>query len=160
MMVEVMKSCDVNVFGRGIIENVCDFAMTHATLVSQKTRHKRLTDEAAGRRVLDCIGDGAVQEEIVAGGARAAFTLDDAARRRGYRDAAPQNKGTHAQAMVESRPPSCRGDEIGKHSGLKRLSARPETIGAEPFKFGETPDARIEATPSQASRHPRGRCRD
>ncbi|WP_392842388.1 hypothetical protein [Burkholderia ambifaria] len=57
-----------------------------------------------------------------------------------------------SEAMVESRPPFCRGDEIGKHSGLKRLSARPETVGAEPFKFGETPDARIEATPSQASR--------
>jgi hypothetical protein len=41
--------------------------------------------------------------------------------------------------MVESRPP-CRGDEIGKHSGLKALSAQPETAGAEPFKFGETPD--------------------
>jgi hypothetical protein len=42
-------------------------------------------------------------------------------------------------AMVESRPP-CRGDEIGKHSGLKALSAQPETAGAEPFKFGETPE--------------------
>jgi hypothetical protein len=41
--------------------------------------------------------------------------------------------------MVESRPP-CRGDEIGKHSGLKALSAQPETAGAEPFKFGETPE--------------------
>ena len=40
--------------------------------------------------------------------------------------------------MVESRTP-CRGDEIGKHSGLKKLSARPETAGAEPLKFGETP---------------------
>ncbi len=45
----------------------------------------------------------------------------------------------------------CRGDEIGKHSGLKSLSARSETAGAEPFKFGETPGARrAEATPSQA----------
>jgi hypothetical protein len=42
--------------------------------------------------------------------------------------------------MVESRPP-CRGDEIGKHSGLKALSAQPETAGAEPFKFGETPES-------------------
>jgi hypothetical protein len=40
--------------------------------------------------------------------------------------------------MVESRPP-CRGDEIGKHSGLKLLSARPETAGVEPLKFGEPP---------------------
>lgn len=76
------------------------------------------------------------------------------------RCAACLNRGTHARPMVESRPPCCRGDEIGKHSGLKRLSARPETVGAEPFKFGETPDARIEATPSQALRAPRGRCRD
>ena len=59
--------------------------------------------------------------------------------------------------MVESRPP-CRGDEIGKHSGLKALSAQPETAGAEPFKFGETPDACIEATPSQASRPQCGLC--
>jgi hypothetical protein len=66
-----------------------------------------------------------------------------------------------AQAMVESRPP-CPGDEIGKHSGLKQLSARLETVGAEPFKFGEPPGCesrplserrnRAEATPSQALR--------
>ncbi|WP_287737089.1 hypothetical protein, partial [Burkholderia sp.] len=74
MMVEVMKSCDVNVFGRKIIENVCDFAMTQATLVSQKARHKRLTDRAVGRRGLDCIGDVATREEIVGGGVAASVT--------------------------------------------------------------------------------------
>ncbi|CAG9233952.1 hypothetical protein PSP6_610018 [Paraburkholderia tropica] len=66
--------------------------------------------------------------------------------------------------MVESRPP-CRGDEIGKHSGLKnKLSAQPETAGAEPLKFGEPPGpAGTEATPSQAGwrvMRRRGRCRD
>jgi hypothetical protein len=49
-------------------------------------------------------------------------------------------------AMVESRPP-CRGDEIGKHSGLKILSARPETAGAEPLKLGETPGSAQRAQP-------------
>ena len=44
------------------------------------------------------------------------------------------------RAVIESRPP-CPGDEIGKHSGLKQLSARLETAGAEPFKFGEPPGA-------------------
>lgn len=34
-----------------------------------------------------------------------------------------------------------RGDEIGKHSGLNNLSARPETADVEPFKFGEPPGA-------------------
>lgn len=32
-----------------------------------------------------------------------------------------------------------RGDEIGKHSGLKNLSACVETCKVEPFKFGELP---------------------
>ncbi|HWT39643.1 MAG TPA: hypothetical protein VN289_25390, partial [Paraburkholderia sp.] len=57
-------------------------------------------------------------------------------------------------AMVESRPP-CRGDEIGKHSGLKALSAQPETAGAEPFKFGETPDrARLAVRPRRRRAKP------
>jgi hypothetical protein len=72
--------------------------------------------------------------------------------------------------MVESRPP-CRGDEIGKHSGLKALSALPETAGAEPFKFGETPECAIH-TVQRGNAEPspfsfllmrdgrRGRCRD
>jgi hypothetical protein len=55
--------------------------------------------------------------------------------------------------MVESRPP-CRGDEIGKHSGLKLLSARPETAGAEPLKFGEPPGFALRAQPRQRRAKP------
>jgi len=86
-MVEVMKSCDVNVFGRGIIENVCDFAMTHARLFREKhdTNIGRLgpSDDARSIVAAEVAARDAIGARVVSG----SHAREEAARR---------NKGTHA----------------------------------------------------------------
>lgn len=56
--------------------------MTHATLVSQKARHKRQTVGPVGRGGFDCIGDVAARDEIGGAIVSASITKDESAWRR------------------------------------------------------------------------------